>query len=232
MADITSIPAARVPVIEPGSNIMSREWYRFLFNQFGQTGSGTTDISIDDLALAPFSDAETEAALGLVRDDVQGLLSAPPITPAFRCAGGFASTAGQTLAGASTATAVTFNVTTSATGVSLDLNSRIYISRAGAYFVSFSGMTDKTGGGADPEVYFWLRKSGVDMANTTLRWRVRGNDGEAALPLNATILLAQNDYLEVMWASDNSNVTLSTSSATVFSPAGPSALLSIMQVDQ
>jgi hypothetical protein len=232
MADITSIPAARVPVLEPGTAIMSREWYRFLFNQFGQTGSGTTDISISDLSLAPFSGAEAEAMMDLVRADVQGLLSTPPITPVFRCAGGFASTAGQTVTGANTATAVTFNVTTAATGVSLDLNSRIYVSRAGAYFVSFTGAVDKTGGGADPEVYFWLRKSNVDIANTPVHWRVRGNDGEAALSLNATVLLAQNDYLEVMWASPNTNVTLTPAPATVFCAVGPSALLSIMQVDQ
>ena len=47
MADITSIPAARVPLLEPGTAIMSREWYRFLFNQFGQTGGGTTDPDPD-----------------------------------------------------------------------------------------------------------------------------------------------------------------------------------------
>lgn len=231
MADITSIPAARVPVLEPGTSIMSREWYRFLFNQFGQTGSGTTDVSLSDLALAPFSDAETEAALGLIRDDVQGLLSAPPLVPPQGYAGGFASTATQTLSGASTATAVTFNTINYAAGVSLSASSRINVTRAGAFVISATISLDKTTGGSTL-AYLWLRKNGVDVANSTSRWRLKGNDDEVLVPLLATLSLTHNDYVELMWAADDINVILNAHAATAFAPASPSALLSITQVDQ
>jgi hypothetical protein len=231
MADITSIPAARVPVLEPGTSIMSREWYRFLFNQFGQTGSGTTDVSLSDLALAPFSDAETEAALGLMRDDVQGLLSAPPLVPPQGYAGGFASTATQTLSGASTATAVTFNTINYAAGVSLSASSRINVTRAGAFVISATISLDKTTGGSTL-AYLWLRKNGVDVANSTSRWRLKGNDDEVLVPLLATLSLTHSDYVELMWAADDINVILNAHAATAFAPASPSALLSITQVDQ
>lgn len=230
MADITSIPASRVPVLEPGTTIMSREWYRFLFNQFGQTGGGTTDISISDLSLASFSAAATEASLVSLSDDVQGLSLAPPVAPAPRKAGSFASTATQTLAAIDTATAVTFNTTLVSAGVGLASSSQVSPGCAGAYLVGFDAQLDKTTGG-DATAYVWLRKNGADLANTAKRCRVQGNDAEIGFSLVTTILLAQTDYIEVMWASPDINVTLDATTATAFSPAGPSALLSITQVD-
>jgi len=231
MADITSIPAARVPLLEPGSTIMSREWYRFLFNQFGQTGGGTTDISISDLSLAPFSAAETEAVVGVLRDDVQGLSLAPPVVPVPRKVGSFASTATQTLAAIDTATAVTFNTTLVSAGIGLASSSQVSPGVAGAYLVAFDAQLDKTSAG-DASAYIWLRKNGTDLANTAKRCRVQGNDAEVGFSLVTTILLAQTDYIQVMWASPDINVTLDATAATAFSPAGPSALLSITQVDQ
>ena len=231
MADITSIPAARVPLLEPGTQVMSREWYRFLFNQFGQTGGGNTSISLSDLALAPFSDAESEAAMSLTRADVQGLLSAPPYVPVPRRVGSFAASATQTLAGANTATAVTFNSTLYSFGVGLSASSRVTPGRAGAYLVAFEAdIAKSTGGGAD--VYLWLRKNGTDLALTARKTRVQGTNSEVEIGLVLSIALAQTDYIEVMWAATDTNVTLAVAAATAFSPAGPSALLTLTQVDQ
>jgi hypothetical protein len=230
MADITSIPAARVPVLEPGSNIMSREWYRFLFNQFGQTGGGTTDVSISDLALAPFSDAETEASLGLVRDDVQGLLSAPPPAPIVRRAASFANTATQTLSSPNTATAITFNTTVHSRGIGLQSSSQIHPGVAGAFYLSLVAEMDKTGGG-NALVWIWLRKNGADVPNAAFKWRVNGSGAATVFSAAATVVVGQTDYLEVMWASDTTSATLEATASTAYSPAGPSALLSITQVD-
>lgn len=53
MPNITSIPAPRVPFIDDRTGLISREWYRFLINIFTLTGSGTSDLTIADLAIAP-----------------------------------------------------------------------------------------------------------------------------------------------------------------------------------
>lgn len=53
MPDITSIPAPRVPFIDERTGLISREWYRFMLNLFTLTGSGTSDVTITDLAVAP-----------------------------------------------------------------------------------------------------------------------------------------------------------------------------------
>ena len=53
MPNITSIPAPRVPFIDERTGLISREWYRFMLNLFTLTGSGASDISVTDLAVAP-----------------------------------------------------------------------------------------------------------------------------------------------------------------------------------
>lgn len=225
MVDITSIPAARVPLIESGTTIMSREWYRFLFNQFGQTGAGTTGLALSDLELAPLGEAN---AAGLV-DDVQGLLSLPPAYRPVPRRAAFANSATQTAA-ASTATAVTFNATTFTNGIGLVSSSQVTPGQAGDYLVNYRVQFDKLSGGDGP-AWVWLRKNGVDVANTTLHWHVKGNDAEAAISTSILIQMGQTDYLQLMWATTDVNVILLAPPATAYSPAGPSALLNIIQVD-
>ena len=53
MPNITNIPAPRVPFIDERTGLMAREWYRFLLNLFVLTGSGSTDITLQDLQLSP-----------------------------------------------------------------------------------------------------------------------------------------------------------------------------------
>lgn len=227
MADITSIPASRVPLLEPGTTIMSREWYRFLFNQFGQTGGGTTALTLSDLELAPLGEPN---AAGLV-DEVQGLLSAPPVEAARLRYGAFVSASTQTLGATNTATAVTFSATTAAQGVGLSTSSRVLPGVGGVYCVTVTVQADKTAGG-DNILWLWLRKNGTDLANTAVTLRVRGSGAEATLATSQTLAMGPTDYVEAMWASDSTDVILSATAATAFSPAGPSAILTITQVDQ
>ena len=53
MPNITSIPAPRVPFVDDRTGLISHEWYRFMLNLFTLTGSGTSDLTITDLAIAP-----------------------------------------------------------------------------------------------------------------------------------------------------------------------------------
>ena len=184
MADITSIPAARVPLLEPGSTVMSREWYRML---------------------------------------------APPPAAAMLRRAAFANSAAQTAA-ANTATAVTFNVTTFTNGVGLVSSSQVSPGQAGDYLVNFRAAFAKSTGG-DAPAWLWLRKNGTDVANTAVYVSVKGTNAETTVSLNLLVRLAQTDYVQVMWATSDVNVTMPATAATAFSPAGPSALLSFTQVD-
>jgi hypothetical protein len=51
--NVTNIPAPRVDFIDPKTGLMAREWYRFFFNLFRLTGSGTNEVSLSDLQIGP-----------------------------------------------------------------------------------------------------------------------------------------------------------------------------------
>jgi len=51
MPDITQIMPPRVPLVDQRTGLISREWYRFFFNQFEKVGSSAA--SLEDLQLGP-----------------------------------------------------------------------------------------------------------------------------------------------------------------------------------
>jgi hypothetical protein len=52
MPDISNIPAPRVPVVDT-NGVMTRQWYRYLFNLFNLTGAGSTAFNTADVMLSP-----------------------------------------------------------------------------------------------------------------------------------------------------------------------------------
>jgi hypothetical protein len=74
MADkITQIPAPRVPFVDANTGLVNREWYRFLYNLYNITGSGTSDISTVDLSLAPVPQPTLETETQVISDAVNTL---------------------------------------------------------------------------------------------------------------------------------------------------------------
>jgi hypothetical protein len=74
MADkITQIPAPRVPFVDANTGLVNREWYRFLYNLYNITGSGTSDISTVDLSLAPVAQPNLEVQAQVISDAVDTL---------------------------------------------------------------------------------------------------------------------------------------------------------------
>lgn len=53
MLNITNITPPRVPLTDPRTGLISREWYRFFLNLYVLTGSGTNDVSIQDILVGP-----------------------------------------------------------------------------------------------------------------------------------------------------------------------------------
>jgi hypothetical protein len=51
MPDITQIMPPRVPLVDQRTGLISREWYRFFFNQFEKVGSSA--VSLEDLQTGP-----------------------------------------------------------------------------------------------------------------------------------------------------------------------------------
>lgn len=53
MPNITNITPPRVPMVDPQTGIITRDWYRFFANLFNITGAGSTQTSITDLLVLP-----------------------------------------------------------------------------------------------------------------------------------------------------------------------------------
>lgn len=228
----TNIPAPRVPFIDERTGLISREWFRFLNNQFQLTGGGTTAVSLADLELAPFSDAATEAELSVAQSRIQALELTPPVVPPTPANyGSFYDTTTQTAAAINTAYPITLNTTAYSRGVRVGTpTSRVFCTRPGLYNFAFSIQFDKTSGGT-ALAFVWARLNGADVANTASQIRIQGNNGEIFCAANLFFEMSNGDYFELMWAADSTSVQLLSEPATALHPGIPSIILTVNQVN-
>ena len=163
---------------------------------------------------------------------VNGEIFVRPILEQQRYYGAFAKTVSATLASTNTATAITFNVTTVSNGVSIGSpTSRVIVSRSGLYNLSMSFQLSSSSSSIK-DVYLWVRKNGVDLPNSTIVHSLESNSAKTVQSRSMTISLNANDYIELYWGSPDNNVSLSAIAATAFSPATPSVILSVNQIQQ
>jgi len=73
IADITQIPAPRVPFIDERTKLISREWYRWFINIFNLTGAGQSDATIIDLLITPPNTTNQEAKFAESEKQLQSL---------------------------------------------------------------------------------------------------------------------------------------------------------------
>lgn len=159
----------------------------------------------------------------------------PFTTITNRAYGQFYSTQDQTAA-ASTPTAVTFNNSEAFNaGVSVVSNSRITFAAAGDYDVYFNVQLANAEN-ADHEVTFWLKLNGSDITASATRIVVpaSGVGGTGFFAFNTILRVTAGQYVEVYWAPEDADVSLSYEAAeptTPFPrPAIPSAVLNITRV--
>lgn len=146
--------------------------------------------------------------------------------------GQFAKTADQVPTAINTANAITWSSSLIANGITIGApTSRIVVANAGLY--RFSASFQLTSGSASVKnVYLWYRKNGVDIANSTLVTSMDSGTAIRAPSRSLLASLAAGDYIELMWAADDTNVTLDAIPATAFAPAAPAALLTVQQEQQ
>jgi hypothetical protein len=163
-----------------------------------------------------------------VEQQVAALAAAPAVKPPeSRRYGSFYSTVTQTIATINTATAMTLNNTDISFGVYVGTpTSRIYVDRGALYNIQFSAQLDNTAGGIHL-AYIWLRVNGIDVPFSAGQLRLKGSDGELVAAWNYLAQLNEGDYFELMWAAADTAVQILATSATAFSPAVPSVILTV-----
>lgn len=232
MPNITNIPAPRVPFIDERTGLISREWFRFLNNQFTLTGSGTTQISTADLELTPALAATMEDTVPVLEAEIQALKLMPRYPePNVVNFGSFFSTQTQTATTINTAKAITYNNADTAYGVYRDPadNSKIKVSRPAIYNVQFSIQVDKTSGGTG-KFYIWPAINGTAVANSASLIQIQGNNAEIFSAANYFLPLSNGDYFQLYFSVDDLSVQLQHFAAASPVPAIPSIILTVMQV--
>lgn len=181
-------------------------------------------LELLDRAPAPASQEQIAA----LQEQITGLQQLPPPkqhrVPRY---GSLYDTTTQTAAAINTAYGVTFNTTDLSFGVTVGTpTSRIYVDRPNIYNVQFSAQLDKTAGGV-ALVWFWLRKNGTDVPDSTGQIRIQGNNAETLAAWNYLIQLNAGDYIELMWEVDDISVIILAEVASAIHPAIPSVILTL-----
>lgn len=149
--------------------------------------------------------------------------------------GAFQDSTDQAAASTTAAYAITYNTTDYANGITLTNSSRLNVSNPGVYNIQFSIQfaNDDT---QIQDVDVWFRKNGTDVAGSNSKFSVPnshgGTDGHLIAALNFFIELAANDYVEIMWATSSTLVTIEHLAAqtTPTRPATPSVIVTMTYV--
>lgn len=128
---------------------------------------------------------------------------------------------------------VSLSNTTISQGVTLAAGSRLTVSKTGTYNLSVMMQFAKTSGGSAAKINFWLRKNGLDVADSTTNMTISNNNANVVASWAYIVAMNANDYLEMVW---NSSSTQAILPAAVIQPgpptipATPSVRMTLLQV--
>jgi hypothetical protein len=147
--------------------------------------------------------------------------------------GEFSKTDSQSPAVINTAYPLLFTNTQIANGVSIGgTTSQIIIANAGLYNLAVS-VQITSGNSSQKSIWVWLRLNGTtNFANSARVASITLNNGYLVVTLNEVASLLAGDFIEVMYAADNTNVSIATVAATAFAPAAPAVILAVTQTEQ
>ena len=177
------------------------------------TAASATWVTVDDTAVAVNSNLR--------------------ITGGLRTYGEFAYTAGQiTPAAADTIYAFPLDTTNASSGISISNTSRVNINRSGFYKLIMSLQVKNNNNSADHLMRFWLRKNGVDIANsatvvTPLRLQ------EQVISMDWLVESNGSNYFEIMYYVNDTNVVFPYYGALttpVAAPAAPPIILNVIPI--
>lgn len=154
-----------------------------------------------------------------------------PTVPNPRYWGNLVSTTSQDNPVASSINLVTFSALEEGSGITLTNANRINVTNAGTYVLMLVINISKTDSGAD-DVYFWLRKNASDVANSTQRQRLDGNNAHELVVCQWTETVTAGQYLQVAWTSADADLSLAYAAAGTLPtrPATPSVHAHIFQI--
>lgn len=147
--------------------------------------------------------------------------------------GAFQDSTDQTAASTTAAYAITFNTTDFTNGVTLSNSSRLNVSQSGMYNLQFS-IQFKNTTAAPQDVDVWFMKNGTNIDNSNSRFglaarKSAGDPYHIIAAMNFFTILAQNDYIEIMWRTTDTGVSIEQypTSSSPTRPAVPSVIATL-----
>lgn len=156
-------------------------------------------------------------------------LGSPNYAAASGFYGSFYSTQTQTATTANAGTAMTFNNTAEANQVAIANNSQITIKNRGTYNIQFSCQIDQSSG-SPHYIWIWFRKNGVDIPDSASKISLQSAKAELIPAWNFIVSVLGGDYIEIMWAVEDTSVQLLYEAATGFCPAIPSTIVTVTSI--
>lgn len=145
--------------------------------------------------------------------------------------GSFFDMTTQTNPVANIARAITINSEFDSFGTAITSGSRITVANPGVYNLQFSIVAQKSDSGTDL-IDIWLRHNGIDVTDSNTRATLSGGGASTVLAWNFVSALAANDYIELMWSSADTALSLPTTTGLTnpVRPNIPSVIVTITQV--
>lgn len=162
-----------------------------------------------------------------------GEIMVRPTIPIGLDYGAFSDTTDQTVSATATPTLVKMNTTDISNGVTVANDgsgnpTKITVSSAGFYQIAVSNQYTSSNA-SQKDIQTWLRKNGADVANSNSHITIVANGASAVFSTTFTISLLAGDYIQIVWASSDTAVSINAIPATAYSPASPSVLVSVTQ---
>jgi hypothetical protein len=150
--------------------------------------------------------------------------------------GAFQDSTDQTAASTTVAYPMTFNTTDFSNGVYLSNSSRMNVRNAGIYNVQFSVQLENQDS-AQHDVDIWFRKNGTNITASNSKFTVPARKsasifGHVIGAINYFVELAANDYIEIVWRTESTDVSLEQTPAesSPTRPATPSVIATMQYV--
>lgn len=166
-------------------------------------------------------------------DATEGEIFVRPTIEQQKSYGRFERTTDLAVAATNTAYVVDFDTTEIANGVEriVGNTSRLQVNQSGLYQIDVSAQVDASGGGfSSGTMYMWIRKNGVDIADSTRRQGVLGSAPSANIGFAIIVSLDADDYIEVGYAGDSTNLRFDSAAATSFAPSTAAVKVGVTQV--
>jgi hypothetical protein len=142
----------------------------------------------------------------------------------------------QSAASTTSAYAITLNTVDYAEGITIQSGSQLRVLYSGIYNIQFSLQLSNLANSTE-DVDVWFRVNGTDVPKSNSIFglaprKSAGNPYHIIGSLNYFVSLTANDYVQIMWATSNTNVTIKANGTQTSPtrPSTPSAIVTMQYV--